>query len=77
MTTNQLEVAPPKRWLTTADYKNEYGVSRQTQYRQRRAGKIPYTQAEINGVILYDRYKIDELLESNSVNIESQEAKPN
>lgn len=70
MTTNQPEPTPPKRWLTTTDYKNEYGVSKQTQYRQRRDRKIPYIQSEVNGAILYDRFKIEKLLESNSVNIE-------
>jgi hypothetical protein len=71
MTSNHLQETPCKRWLTTTDYKNEYGVSKSTQYRQRKEGLLPFTQSKTNGAILYDRFKIDALLEQNSTDIES------
>lgn len=56
-----------KRWLRPSDLENEFGISKSTQAKKRSKKLLPYSKW--GGIVLYDRYKIDEMFEEHSINI--------
>ncbi|NLK66137.1 MAG: helix-turn-helix domain-containing protein [Campylobacteraceae bacterium] len=57
-----------KRWLSTKEVAEEYGIAINTQAQYRMRGIIPYSK--INRIIRYDRYKLDEWFEKHSIDCE-------
>lgn len=62
-----LENRPLKRWLSPKDLVEEFGISLSNQARLRMENKIPYSK--IGHYIRYDRFKIDQWLENNSIGV--------
>ena len=62
MTTNHHKL-PLNRWLTIEDVEREYKFNRNTQYRMRKAKKIPFSK--VGKKIRYDRIELDKWLEDN------------
>ncbi|MBE3606345.1 MULTISPECIES: helix-turn-helix domain-containing protein [unclassified Campylobacter] len=54
-----------KRWLTTFEVKEIYGIAINTQAKYRMKGIIPYVK--INRIIRYDRMLLDAWLEAHTV----------
>ena len=54
------------RWMSPADIELELGIKKQTQAKMRMQGRIPYSKIG-EKIVKYDRLKIDEWLENNSV----------
>lgn len=55
-----------KRWLTPAEFEEEFAISMETQKKMRSAKSIPYSKIG-RKFIRYDRYKIDQWLEEHEV----------
>ena len=56
-----------KKWLNTDELEEMYGIKKSTQSLYRSQKKIPY--AKIGGFIYYDRRKIDEWIESHTIEV--------
>jgi len=54
-----------KRWLNPKELEVEYSFSKSTQAKMRMKRQIPFSK--VNSMIRYDRYEIDEWIESNKV----------
>lgn len=52
----------PKRWISPAEFEEEFGVCKSTQAKWRMNKKIPYSK--FSKIIRYDRERIHELFES-------------
>lgn len=62
---NAIERRKKNRWLRTNDMIKEYGFSISSLTAKRKEGSIPYSKYE--GVLFYDRKRIDRLLEDCSI----------
>lgn len=62
---NAIESRKENRWLRTNDMIKEYGFSISSLTAKRKEGSIPYSKFE--GVLFYDRKRIDQLLEDCSI----------
>ena len=56
-----------EKWMDTDEFEEAYGMKKTTQALYRSQRKIPY--CKIGGFIYYDRKKIDEWIESHSVEV--------
>jgi len=61
------ETTLPKRWLSADDLLKEYGIGLSNQQKLRTNRKIPFSK--VGRYIRYDRVKIDQWLENNSIDV--------
>lgn len=54
-----------KRWINPKEFKEEFGMSENTQSTMRKEKKIPYSK--IGGFVYYDRALINTWLEKHNV----------
>ena len=59
-----------KKWLDVEDCASEYGIAPSTQALYRRERKIPFSK--VGGFIRYSRAKLDEWLESHTIETEER-----
>jgi len=64
-------VESKKRWLSPFDVEEEYGIKKGTQSKMRmRSAKVKIPFSKIGAkIVRYDRYKLDEWLENNAVEV--------
>ena len=60
-----------KRWLNPSELETEFGIKKNTQAKMRmRSAKVKIPFSKIGSkLIRYDRYKIDEWLQNNAVEV--------
>ena len=66
-------VESKKRWLSPTELEEEFGIGRSTQAKMRmRKAKVKIPFSKIGSkIIRYDRYKIDEWLQNNTVKVKT------
>ena len=62
-----------KRWLNPSELETEFGIKKNTQAKMRmRSAKVKIPFSKIGSkLIRYDRYKIDEWLQNNAVEVKT------